>query len=296
MVCVANARCRMRDVRWLTMSTVVALLSCDGATGFVPSSRGVRGGVSAAQRGSRLAVSPCRPPPRMASGIDDSDKFQHHHNNESAESAAAPSWSKASRTAAACLATAAILSTSIPAGAAHASLTASGVGGGGFDGMQRGGGGGVVMLLADNEGGSTSADGRADVSQLMLELKRADKPDTLLNSMVKINDVLDADEDGVLENPFAAESIVKGLIDKRRAGGEPWDSNTETAFGILKRKLDPFNVVLLRPYLKIAPFLGGAYYLAAFFVQQKFRDFFPYAYFGAVAVFVAPALIIILSN
>lgn len=55
-------------------------------------------------------------------------------------------------------------------------------------------------------------------------------------------------------------------------------------------------MVLLRPYLKIAPFLGGAYYLAAFFVQQKFRDFFPYAYFGAVAVFVAPALIIVLSN
>lgn len=70
----------------------------------------------------------------------------------------------------------------------------------------------------------------------------------------------------------------------------------QTAFGILKRKLDPFNVVLLRPYLKIAPFLGGAYYLAVFFVQQKFRDFFPYAYFGAVAVFVAPALIIVLTN
>ena len=68
------------------------------------------------------------------------------------------------------------------------------------------------------------------------------------------------------------------------------------AYGILKRKLDPFNVVLLRSYLKIAPFLGGAYYLAVFFVQQKFRGFFPYAYFGAVAVFVAPAAIIVLTN
>lgn len=68
------------------------------------------------------------------------------------------------------------------------------------------------------------------------------------------------------------------------------------AYGILKRKLDPFNVVLLRSYLKIAPFLGGAYYLAVFFVQQKFRGFFAYAYFGAVAVFVAPAAIILLTN
>lgn len=68
------------------------------------------------------------------------------------------------------------------------------------------------------------------------------------------------------------------------------------AYGILKRKLDPFNVVLLRSYLKVAPFLGGAYYLAVFFVQQKFRGFFPFAYFGAVAVFVAPAAIIVLTN
>lgn len=70
----------------------------------------------------------------------------------------------------------------------------------------------------------------------------------------------------------------------------------QVAFGILKRKLDPFNVVLLRPYLQIAPFLGGAYYLAVFFVQQKFRGFFPYAYFAAVAVFVAPAAILVLAN
>ena len=62
----------------------------------------------------------------------------------------------------------------------------------------------AVMLLAD-EGDSTSSDGRADVSDLVSELKRADRADLVLNSMVKINDVVDADEDGVLENPFAAE-------------------------------------------------------------------------------------------
>lgn len=65
------------------------------------------------------------------------------------------------------------------------------------------------MVLAD-EGDFSSADGRADVSQLVLELKKADKPDTLLNSMVKINDVVDGDEDGVLENPFAAEVYIYG--------------------------------------------------------------------------------------
>lgn len=62
----------------------------------------------------------------------------------------------------------------------------------------------AVMLLAD-EGDSTSSDGRADVSELVLELKKADRADSVLNSMVKINDVVDSDEDGVLENPFATE-------------------------------------------------------------------------------------------
>lgn len=62
----------------------------------------------------------------------------------------------------------------------------------------------AMMLVAD-EGGYTSADGRADVSQIVAELKKADRADSVLNSMVKINDVVDADEDGLLENPFAKE-------------------------------------------------------------------------------------------
>lgn len=149
------------------------------------------------------------------------------------------------------------------------------------------------MVLAE---AGESADGRADVTGLVSGLERGQSAESVLNTMVKINEAVDSDEDGLLENPFARESVVKSLMEKRRAGGESWDQNTEGAYGILKRKLDPFNVVLLRSYLKIAPFLGGAYYLAVFFVQQKFRDFFPYAYFGAVAVLVAPAGIILLTN
>ncbi|CAM9237778.1 unnamed protein product [Ectocarpus sp. 4 AP-2014] len=276
-----------KSLRRLTMHTLVGFLSCHDGTAFVPAAIRLGGGMSAIRSTtSRLTFPARRSPP----GMTTSDGGLQHDDKQTGE-AKTSAWSGACRTAATCLATAAILSSSLPAGAA------SGSGGGthDLDGGRGSSSANVFMVLAD-EGDFSSADGRADVSQLVLELKKADRPDTLLNSMVKINDVVDGDEDGVLENPFAAESIVKGLIDKRRAGGEAWDSNTETAFGILKRKLDPFNVVLLRPYLKIAPFLGGAYYLAAFFVQQKFRGFFPYAYFGAVAVFVAPALIVILAN
>lgn len=144
-------------------------------------------------------VSSCRTLPRMTG--DGSSNSNHHHidSTQTTKKEAPPSWSVASRTAAACLATAAILSSSLPAGA--------GVVGGHLDtGLhgQQGAPASAVMLLAD-DGDSTSSDGRADVSELVLELKRADRADLVLNSMVKINDVVDADEDGVLENPFAAE-------------------------------------------------------------------------------------------
>lgn len=136
----------------------------------------------------------------MTSGSSRDSNDHHNDNTRTTEKATVPSWSVASRTAAACLATAAILSSSLPAGA--------GVGGGHSDiGLLQGRGAAptsAIMLLAD-EGDSTSSDGRADVSQLVSELKKADRADLVLNSMVKINDVVDADEDGVLENPFAAE-------------------------------------------------------------------------------------------
>lgn len=69
----------------------------------------------------------------------------------------------------------------------------------------RGGAPTNTMMLVADEGDYTSADGRADVSQIVSELKKADRADSVLNSMVKINDVVDADEDGLLENPFAKE-------------------------------------------------------------------------------------------
>lgn len=133
---------------------------------------------------------------------DNNRNSNHYHNDgtRTAEKAAAPFWSIASRTAAACLATAAILSSSLPAGA--------GVGGGPSDvGLLHrsvAAPTSAMMLLADQED-FTSSDGRADVSELVPELKKADRADLVLNSMVKINDVVDADEDGVLENSFASE-------------------------------------------------------------------------------------------
>ncbi|CAN0238706.1 unnamed protein product [Ascophyllum nodosum] len=194
---------------------------------------------------------------------------------------------KIGRTAAACLA-ATIVSSSVPmdAGAIAGLLPSSNCLD--WSGAQ------TMLVLAEED--SLTATGGVGIPALVPELKKADSSESLLSTMIKINDAVDADEEGLLENTIERESVVNGLFERRRAGGEAWNQETEAVFGILKRKLDPFNVVLLRPYLKIAPFLGGLYYLGVFFVQQNFRALFPLAYFGAVAVFIAPAAILLLFN
>ena len=136
------------------------------------------------------------------------DKTHHPHegSTQTANKETALSWSAASRTAAACLATAAILSSSLPAGAGL-------VGGDLGSSLMPGRGGAPVnaMMLVADEGELASADGRADVTQIISELRKADRADSVLNSMVKINDAVDSDEDGLLENPFAKEVCVRCL-------------------------------------------------------------------------------------
>jgi hypothetical protein len=62
----------------------------------------------------------------------------------------------------------------------------------------------------------------------------------------------------------------------------------------LKRRVDPLRTVDLGPYLKIAPFIGGACYLGALFVQQFLPELFLFAYPAAVGVFVLPIIFIVL--
>lgn len=65
----------------------------------------------------------------------------------------------------------------------------------------------TMMVLAEV---GESADGRADVSGLVSDLVKADTAEGVLNTMVRINDVVDSDEEGLLENSFAKE--VRGGV------------------------------------------------------------------------------------
>lgn len=68
------------------------------------------------------------------------------------------------------------------------------------------------------------------------------------------------------------------------------------ASGELKRRSDPFRTVDLKGYLEVAPFVGGAGYLGALFVQQTLPELFVFAYPFAVFVFTVPIAFIVLST
>lgn len=86
------------------------------------------------------------------------------------------------------------------------------------------------------------------------------------------------------------------MNDKHVKLNEEWDQALSFANGELKRSIDPFRTVDLAGYLNVAPFVGGACYLAALFIQQSLPELFIFAYPGAVFVFVIPALYIVFAT
>jgi hypothetical protein len=75
-----------------------------------------------------------------------------------------------------------------------------------------------------------------------------------------------------------------------------WDQALKYASGELKRSIDPFRTVDLKDYLSVAPFVGGACYLAALFVQQILPELFIFAYPLAAFAFIAPLFYIVLTT
>jgi hypothetical protein len=94
------------------------------------------------------------------------------------------------------------------------------------------------------------------------------------------------------------QTVVKALSQSKRDGASKgqWRDDLDFAYGVLRRRLDPYSTFALRPYLQIAPYLGGLYYLIAFFVQQKFPAVFPTAYFSLVGAFVLPIVVLLVTS
>jgi hypothetical protein len=70
-----------------------------------------------------------------------------------------------------------------------------------------------------------------------------------------------------------------------------WCLKDSFAYGF-RQSYHPWH---LYPEQQVGPFVGGAGYLFAIFVQRKAPQFFALAYFAAVASVVVPAAYLILS-
>ena len=90
--------------------------------------------------------------------------------------------------------------------------------------------------------------------------------------------------------------IISAINDKHAALNNEWDSVLGYESGELKRRVDPFRTVDLKGYLDIAPYVGGACYLGALFIQQAVPELFVFAYPVAVLVFAAPIAFTILTT
>ena len=90
--------------------------------------------------------------------------------------------------------------------------------------------------------------------------------------------------------------IITAINDKRKMLGRGWDNVLSYESGELKRRVDPYRTVDLGGYLKVAPFVGGAAYLGALFIQQSIPELFTLAYPIAVATFALPLIFIVLTS
>lgn len=118
--------------------------------------------------------------------------------------------------AAAFLATATILSSVVPADAANTGFGLPGTVDASAKTFQRHGVPTTLVLAAGDDdagivgSGAVGGGGRVtDVADLVKELKGGRDEKELLGTMIKINEIVDADEEGIVENSFAKQVTLK---------------------------------------------------------------------------------------
>jgi len=132
-------------------------------------------------------------------------------------------------------------------------------------------------------------------AEIIKELKqRQSDPELVIQTFAKVNEM--ANDDEALIDPREKKEVVRTLIQKKKDDSAAWNEEVALGYSIIKRKLDPYNVVALAGYLKAAPFVGGALYLALIWVQKNVPSVFDYAYVAGAAAFFLPFVAIAFSS
>ena len=152
-----------------------------------------------------------------------------------------------------------------------------------------------IMALTLNAGVVKAAG--ASLSGLESSIVSLEKATNRAETIQGLADVFEAAETKtLLVRTKYKTRIINAINDKHAALNGEWDSVLGYESGELKRRVDPFRTVDLKGYLNIAPYVGGACYLGALFIQQAVPELFIFAYPAAVMIFVAPIVFTILTT
>lgn len=120
------------------------------------------------------------------------------------------------------MATATILTSTVPADAANTGFGLPGMVDASANTVQRRGVPTTLVLAAGEDDASImgsgavgNGEGVTDVANLVKELKGGRDGKELLGTMIKINDIVDGDEEGVVENSFAKQVKLKRSSNQR---------------------------------------------------------------------------------
>ena len=152
-----------------------------------------------------------------------------------------------------------------------------------------------IMALTLNVGDVKAAG--ASLSGLESSITSLEKATNRAETIQGLADVFEAAETKtLLVRTKYKTRIINAINNKHATLNNEWDSVLGYESGELKRRVDPFRTVDLKGYLDIAPYVGGACYLAALFIQQAVPELFVFAYPTAVMVFAAPIAFTILTT
>mmetsp|Transcript_61047 Transcript_61047/g.114917 ORF Transcript_61047/g.114917 Transcript_61047/m.114917 type:complete len:260 (+) Transcript_61047:51-830(+) len=128
----------------------------------------------------------------------------------------------------------------------------------------------------------------------MARLKEAKTQTAVLTSMGSMAEAVGINNADGEMNVFGpsyrrAKAEELAVIKAAASKGDTWDnSNVADFYGFMKRQFDPYHTIELKGYLGVAPFLGGAVYLALIFAQRSFSSQFTPAYIAGAAVVFGP--------
>lgn len=141
---------------------------------------------------------------------------------------------------------------------------------------------------------TSNLSGGAQLEEAIVKLEGSTTRAETLQSMADLYEIVR--DKTLLTRTKYKYRVVNAVNERHKILNNEWDQAMTYAGSELKRQADPLRTVDLKPYLSIAPVVGGIAYLSALFVLKALPELFPLAYPIAVFAFAAPIAFVILAT